>query len=324
MDRSQVKSVAIFRSWYQLSRAKDTAEKRLAFLDGILDYAFLGKEGDDPSTLASPCGADYARYDGYLTAKDAIDDEIGNRWRPRKVNPNMARWGNQNARKVTPIGGGDEARNASQSTDDTEAGKASEDGEKGESKKTQNANLRFDCETQKTQKNAKNAKTQNCVSGDSLFHSTSNNIYNNTRESVYGGCGGAFAPHSRSCDCDEGNIPAADSKPTTSNDIVTDSDGIDLRRILPSQEEMINYAHQINVPDTYLPTFIANMKDLGWGYVNRGGAYVQLNRRNFKSILRSFYEQHKKDNGNGNPRTVNSKNLRAQNYNEGLAAKKGF
>lgn len=316
MDRAQVKSVSIFRSWYQLSRAKDTAEKRLAFLDGILDYAFLGKEADNPSTLASPCGVDYARYDGYLVAKDTIDDELGKQGKPRKVNPNMARWGNQNARKATQIEGGGEDENTQQATDGAD--------EKDESRKTQNAKLRFDCETQKTQKTQKNAKTQNCVLGDSLFYSSNNNIYNNTRESVYGGCGGAFAPLSRSCDCEDGNVPATDSKPATSNDIGTDADGIDLRRILPSQEEMVNYAHQINVPDTYLPTFISNMRDLGWGYVNRGGAYVQLNRRNFKSILRSFYEQHKKDISNGDAQTVNSKNLRNPSYNEGLAAKKGF
>lgn len=306
MARAQTRSLPFSRTWYCLSRAKDSPEKRLAFLDGILDYGFCGAEAPDPSQIDNPRGIDYARYDGFLAAKDAIDDILVTA--PKK-NPNMARWGNKNACKNQP-----------QNEAELPPEMPPEEGE-NKNAKTQ---LRFDCE------NAKNAKKRNCVlrftpseRGDSLFY----NIYNNTLSRERVGGGAAFAALSPSCDSNCGEEATAEGAPETATFEVpaeTDPDGGDLRRILPSQEEMILFAHQINVPDSYLPIFVENMKSQGWGYVNRGGAYVQLNRRNFKAILRSFYTQHKKDHDNGNSRTGNPKAIRATGYNEGLAAKKGF
>lgn len=65
-------------------------------------------------------------------------------------------------------------------------------------------------------------------------------------------------------------------------------------RTVPTDDEARSMAKQIGVPIVYLPKFFAEMQNHGWGYVNRGGEMVTLNRRNFKTILRSFYDQSRK------------------------------
>ena len=54
----------------------------------------------------------------------------------------------------------------------------------------------------------------------------------------------------------------------------------------------------INVPKDYISLFVETMSNHGWGYVNRQGNFVQLNRRNFKAVLRNFYDQHLKNKEN--------------------------
>ena len=73
MDRSLLNYAPVYRNWYRLAHAKDTPEKRLAFYDGILDYAFLGSIPPDPMDMENPRGTDYARFDGFLTAQVSLD-----------------------------------------------------------------------------------------------------------------------------------------------------------------------------------------------------------------------------------------------------------
>ena len=58
---------------------------------------------------------------------------------------------------------------------------------------------------------------------------------------------------------------------------------------LPPEDLQRLYASQIGVPAEYLAEFMAEMEQNGWGYVNRGGAFVQLNRQNFKYVLGTFW-----------------------------------
>lgn len=66
----------------------------------------------------------------------------------------------------------------------------------------------------------------------------------------------------------------------------------------PNDEEMHQMAAGINVPKDYISLFVETMSNHGWGYVNRQGNFVQLNRRNFKAVLRNFYDQHLKNKEN--------------------------
>ena len=76
----------------------------------------------------------------------------------------------------------------------------------------------------------------------------------------------------------------------------------------PTDEEMEVMAGQVGIPKSFIPQFVKDMEGGGWGYVNSGGNYVQLHRRNFKSILRSFYNQHvknqEKEKSGGKPSTT--------------------
>ena len=62
---------------------------------------------------------------------------------------------------------------------------------------------------------------------------------------------------------------------------------------LPPEDLQRLYASQIGVPAEYLAEFMAEMERNGWGYVNRGGAFVQLNRQNFKYVLGAFWRTRK-------------------------------
>ena len=73
---------------------------------------------------------------------------------------------------------------------------------------------------------------------------------------------------------------------------VRESDGRPIH--VPTDEEARAMAKQVSVPVLYLPKFFEEMKNHGWGYLNRGGLLVMLNRRNFKAVLRSFYDQAQK------------------------------
>ncbi len=66
---------------------------------------------------------------------------------------------------------------------------------------------------------------------------------------------------------------------------------------LPDEDLQRCYASQIGVPLDYLPAFMAEMERNGWGYVNRGGVFVQLNRQNFKYVLGAFWRQRRRRDG---------------------------
>ena len=69
-------------------------------------------------------------------------------------------------------------------------------------------------------------------------------------------------------------------------------EGSDRPLVVPTDEEIRHMASQVEVAAEYVPEFIAEMRTQGWGYVNRGGCFVQLNRRNCKAVVGSWYKQH--------------------------------
>ena len=73
---ADMKCVKFFRIWHELAEGRDTDEKRLAFYDALLGYAFTGKRPKDPLKLVSPTGQDYAAYDAVAFFGD-IDRQVG-------------------------------------------------------------------------------------------------------------------------------------------------------------------------------------------------------------------------------------------------------
>ena len=56
-----------------------------------------------------------------------------------------------------------------------------------------------------------------------------------------------------------------------------------------SDEAMRDCANQIGVPVSYIPDFLKAIEEKGGGYLNSKGVFVALTDRNFKAVLRSFY-----------------------------------
>lgn len=57
-----------------------------------------------------------------------------------------------------------------------------------------------------------------------------------------------------------------------------------------TESEIRESAEQIGIPKTYIPEFMRQMAEKGWGYVKRNGVFVQVTRKNHKAVLRAFYE----------------------------------
>jgi hypothetical protein len=294
MDRELIKYAPIYRAWYRLAHAKDTAEKRLAFLDGILDYAFTGAEAADPAEMENPHGVDYARFDGYLTAKDTLDLVLmrsygGSLGGQNGRGENKARIGNQNARKHC------------------------DSGELSETENEISEKRKLPCVS-----NASHLANQTQAPNASLNKVNINKSKIKEREKRE-----SLALANENGDFISGEPPETEIPVNSDEAIPQGEDGQpDLRRVLPTRDEMVCYARQIGVPASYLPTFVGEMRSLGWGYVNRSGAFVALNRRNFKAILRSFFNQHERNKANGNDGT-GSRQARSTAYDEGLAAAAG-
>lgn len=72
----------------------------------------------------------------------------------------------------------------------------------------------------------------------------------------------------------------------TSNDVTRD----DARR-LPDPDEQLMYARQLSVPDGFIQVFNERIREIGYQYINRSGSTVTINRTNWKTCLRKFYEQ---------------------------------
>lgn len=67
--------LTIFRNWWELAENRDTDEKRLAFYDAIMRYAFEGKVPDRPVKGVSR-GVDYAAWDAYQSVLPVISESV--------------------------------------------------------------------------------------------------------------------------------------------------------------------------------------------------------------------------------------------------------
>lgn len=67
------------------------------------------------------------------------------------------------------------------------------------------------------------------------------------------------------------------------------------KHIYPERDYQELYARQMNVPLEYIDIFNERIREMGYQYINRNGATVNINRNNWKSVLKKFYEQDKKN-----------------------------
>ena len=56
-------------------------------------------------------------------------------------------------------------------------------------------------------------------------------------------------------------------------------------------QEIQQWCIQLNIPSEYAKQFLQDMKELDWGYCNRNGVFVKVNRQTCKSVIKSFYKQ---------------------------------
>lgn len=66
--------ITFWRNWWQLMQNRDTPEKRLAFIEAVLGYAFEGKTPN----MKPKTGVEYAALDGFLFVQNIIDAECKN------------------------------------------------------------------------------------------------------------------------------------------------------------------------------------------------------------------------------------------------------
>ena len=73
----RVPYITFYGNWWLLAKNRDTREKKLAFLEAILSYAFDGVEVDfDGNGDGKKHGVDYAALDGFLAAQPVVDTQI--------------------------------------------------------------------------------------------------------------------------------------------------------------------------------------------------------------------------------------------------------
>lgn len=223
--------------WYELLQNKDTAEKKVAFLEGIVEYFLNGTVPPSPRTMKDPKGADYARHDGYLVSHMHLDF--------MHTKQEAGRKGGYAGRGITRNKGNSNAA----VKDETIA-----------NQKQNNST------TIANQNKEKNKKEKNNIA----------TVLSNSSVGM-----GADAP-------------AVSSQPPVDDDVRELPPSPDGKRpaTVPTDEEMSQFAAHIGVPNSYLPAFVKRMEEMGWGYIHRNGSLVALNRRNFKAVLRSFYDQH--------------------------------
>ena len=227
---SELKYILIHPDWVEMMLTKDTAEKQVAFIVAIFEYALEGKVPPAPRDLENPRGVDYAARDGYLAAKSNIDFVLS-----------KVRAGSK---------GGSAGKGVSRNLGN------------------QNARKHPKPDPENTSKTQANQKQNNSKTEAEQKQNNSLNININIRE---------MSP--------KGDINARAENSPSEDVIASCADPI-----LPTRMEMEIYAHHVSVPKEYIDTFLARMKEWGWEYVNAGGRVVRLNRRNFKSLLRTFYE----------------------------------
>lgn len=190
----------IYEEWADLMRVKDTPEKQVAFMEGILRYAFDGESAPSPKDMAAPRGVDYARYDGYIVCRKTMD-------RMRK-SVAAGRKGGASRRPKAAAGSGGDSEGAADAADAPGQGAAADGFDAG-----------------------------------------------------------------RSCASPQ----------------------------LPTESEMMMFAANVGVPKAYIPKFLARQREIGWEYVNHAGSVVRLSRRNFKSVLRLFWEREERGRRAGAP-----------------------
>lgn len=66
------------------------------------------------------------------------------------------------------------------------------------------------------------------------------------------------------------------------------------KHIYPERDYQEFYARQMNVPLEYLDIFNSRIREMGYQYINRNGMTVNINRNNWKGVLKRFYEHDKK------------------------------
>lgn len=67
--------LTFFKNWWELAENRDTDEKRLAFYDAIMRFAFDGKVPDRPVKGVSQ-GVDYAAWDAYQSVLPVISESL--------------------------------------------------------------------------------------------------------------------------------------------------------------------------------------------------------------------------------------------------------
>lgn len=214
-DMGEMQYVPIYEEWVDLMEAKDTPEKRVAFMEGIFRYAFGGERPPNPMEMERPHGVDYARYDGYVICRKSVD----------------------RMRRAVSVGAkGGSARSSNGARGATAVARGVPEGRGGKG------------------------------GGDDAK-------------------GGATPP--KDADGPDAPSPVAGQE----GDGGFDAERSCRRPSLPTEDEMRMFASNVGVPHEYLKRFLARQEELGWEYVNRAGSVVRLCRRNFKSVLRSFWEQ---------------------------------
>ena len=278
-----------------------TADARLAVVDGLFDW-LLGREVVHGGVGGETLDALVARQERYLALcrARAAAGRKGGLVGGRATGATKARFGNQNAKQ-------NHAENAKQNKTQSKTQS------KSDNSTEVNAIIK-DCEVipvetqnkiETQSKNAKQKKTEIETQSKTppfapsplppLVPPCTPTPYN--PPSLVGSfeSGGPTAP-SRECARTRGSGDgSASGEAAVACDLPLAPEG--RPRYLPDDDLQRVYAAQLGVPADYLPTFMAEMEQNGWGYVNRGGVFVQLNRQNFKYVLGAFWRQRKRQGG---------------------------
>ena len=267
---SELTYIKFFVNWIELMETKDTEEKQLAFIRGIFD-AYKGVEPPRPQDMDDPHGTDYARRDGYLVAKPVICSVMTHAESGRLGGLARSTRKAEAVRQNGVLGGRPKraVECASQETENqSEITKAN-----NLSEKPKQNNLSF---------NIKNKNKNKRVPEDNIpTEKISKSIVAN-RESIGAASAPTLSDAKKGEDLGDGLKLGVDLPP------------MDRPITAPNDKELEMAATQMGIPKDYIPSFVKNIQQIGWGYINRGGSFVTLNRRNCKAILSAFWNSHQK------------------------------
>lgn len=263
MDKASY--LIFYETWYALAEGRDTDAKRLAFYDTIFRYYFEGIEPQKP-VRGESSGEAWASWDAFLVAKPVIDN------RRKKIE----------AGRVGGLAGRGKSRNVGNQNACKTPDEATKEQDENNTK-TKAKQKQIKSKTKANQKGAldinKNNNSSNINIPTGLLSKSL--AFNSVYES-------ALRAHTQ----EEQN-----KETDNEGQIKTNSDLPPVERpaTVPTNEELEMMATQMKIPKDYIPVFTENMQRLGWGYVNRGGSFVALNRRNCKAILAGFWNNHQKN-----------------------------